>query len=237
MSPKKTDKLETKNLSQYNWLHTDAANIRRTSESWEKCEHTLARDARGQRKASTEIHSHFIPKCPSHGCRTPHHPECRTNTFIAEVLANIVCEIFFLEPSLWRGTSQDFQGSRIVVLVCKGETVGETGVVDEKGERICAGGQCQVRRRARMTRGWKLFQRHKDVQSWVYACSRDEMWSCCICGCIVHRFGHFTGIGTRMCSAWRMHVWLRSCRQVSTWLSFISGFDGLVRWRMKYFNH
>ena len=63
------------------------------------------------------------------------------------------------------------------------------------------------------------------------------------------------GIGTRMCSAWWnvinigqieigvrgwnlfSHVWLRSCRQVSPWLSYILGFVGLVWCGMKHFNH
>ena len=42
---------------------------------------------------------------------------------------------FVLIRQLCRGTSQGICGSRIIRLVCKGETVGKIGKVDEKGER------------------------------------------------------------------------------------------------------
>ena len=38
-------------------------------------------------------------------------------------------------PPLCRGPSQGIFGSRIIGHVCKGETVGKTGKVDEMGER------------------------------------------------------------------------------------------------------
>ena len=40
-----------------------------------------------------------------------------------------------VDPPLCRGTSQGIFGSRIIGLVCKGETVGKIGEVDEMGER------------------------------------------------------------------------------------------------------
>ena len=43
-----------------------------------------------------------------------------------------------VDPPLCRGTSQGiyiYMGSRIIGLVCKGETVGKKGEVDEMGER------------------------------------------------------------------------------------------------------
>ena len=40
-----------------------------------------------------------------------------------------------VDPPLCRGTSQGILGSRIIGLVCKGETVGKIGEVDEMGER------------------------------------------------------------------------------------------------------
>ena len=40
-----------------------------------------------------------------------------------------------VEPPLCRGTSQGEYGSRIIDLVCVGETVGNMGEVDETGER------------------------------------------------------------------------------------------------------
>ena len=40
-----------------------------------------------------------------------------------------------VDPPLCRGTSQGVFGSRIIGLVCEGETVGKTGEVDEMGER------------------------------------------------------------------------------------------------------
>ena len=42
---------------------------------------------------------------------------------------------FVLIPPLCRGTSQSKYGSRIIDLVCAGETVGKIGEVDEMGER------------------------------------------------------------------------------------------------------
>ena len=50
-----------------------------------------------------------------------------------------------VDPPLCRGTSQGIEGSRNTGLVCKGETVGKVGEVDEMGERTGACGQCQVR--------------------------------------------------------------------------------------------
>ena len=40
-----------------------------------------------------------------------------------------------VDPPLCRGTSQGLYGSRIIDLVCDGETIGKIGEVDEKGER------------------------------------------------------------------------------------------------------
>ena len=40
-----------------------------------------------------------------------------------------------VDPPLCRGTSKGFYGSRTIELVCKGETVGKIGEVDEMGER------------------------------------------------------------------------------------------------------
>ena len=40
-----------------------------------------------------------------------------------------------VDPPLCRGTSQGIYGSRIIGLVCKGETVGKVREVDEMGER------------------------------------------------------------------------------------------------------
>ena len=40
-----------------------------------------------------------------------------------------------VDPPLCRGTSQGFYGSRIIGLVCKRETVGKKGEVDDMGER------------------------------------------------------------------------------------------------------
>ena len=40
-----------------------------------------------------------------------------------------------VDPPLCRGTSQGFQGSRVLGLVCKSETVGKVREVDEMGER------------------------------------------------------------------------------------------------------
>ena len=40
-----------------------------------------------------------------------------------------------VDPPLCRGTSQGKHGSRIIDLVCEGETVGKIGEVDEMGER------------------------------------------------------------------------------------------------------
>ena len=40
-----------------------------------------------------------------------------------------------VDPPLWRGTSQGIQGSRIIGLVYKSETVGKMGEVHEMGER------------------------------------------------------------------------------------------------------
>ena len=40
-----------------------------------------------------------------------------------------------VDPPLCRGTSQGILGSRIIGPVCKSETVGNVGEVDEKGER------------------------------------------------------------------------------------------------------
>ena len=54
-----------------------------------------------------------------------------------------------VEPPLCCGTSQGIYGSKITGVVCKGETVGKTGEVDEMGERTSACGQCQVRQRRR----------------------------------------------------------------------------------------
>ena len=40
-----------------------------------------------------------------------------------------------VDPPLCRGTSQGISGSRVEELVCKRETVGKMGEVDEMGER------------------------------------------------------------------------------------------------------
>ena len=40
-----------------------------------------------------------------------------------------------VDPPLCRGTSQGIYGSRFIGIVCEGETVGQIGEVDEKGER------------------------------------------------------------------------------------------------------
>ena len=40
-----------------------------------------------------------------------------------------------VDPPLCRGTSQGMCGSRIMVFVCEGETVGKKREVDGKGER------------------------------------------------------------------------------------------------------
>ena len=68
-------------------------------------------------------------------------------------------------------------GSRIIGLVCKGETVGEIGEVDEKGEKELAVvvGQHQVRQGMTHDTWIQLCEGHKDVHC-----------SCCICGCTVH---------------------------------------------------
>ena len=69
-------------------------------------------------------------------------------------------------PPLCRGTSQGIYGSRIIGLVCEGETVGKIGETDEMGERelvLVVSVRCGKERD--MTRGCQLFQGHKDVQS------------------------------------------------------------------------
>ena len=53
---------------------------------------------------------------------------------------------FVCDPQLCRGPSQGFYGSRIIGLVCTGDTVGKMGRGGWNGwERTCACGQCQVR--------------------------------------------------------------------------------------------
>ena len=51
-----------------------------------------------------------------------------------------------VDPPLSRGTSKRIYGSRIMALVCKGETVGKTGEVNVG---TCACGQCQVQQGVR----------------------------------------------------------------------------------------
>ena len=40
-----------------------------------------------------------------------------------------------VDPPLYRGTSQGIHWSRIIGLVCEGETVGKIGEIDAVGER------------------------------------------------------------------------------------------------------
>ena len=42
-----------------------------------------------------------------------------------------------VDPPLCRGTSQGIYWSKIMGLVCEGETVGKKGEVDEMGENLC----------------------------------------------------------------------------------------------------
>ena len=54
---------------------------------------------------------------------------------MATHLSSLVRDGICVDPQLCRGTSQGTYGSRIIGLVCKGETVGKIGEVDEKGDR------------------------------------------------------------------------------------------------------
>ena len=63
-----------------------------------------------------------------------------------------------VDPPLCRGTSQGKYGSRIMALVCKGETVGKIREVDEMGERetvLVVNVKCG--KGPDMTRGCQLF--------------------------------------------------------------------------------
>ena len=67
-----------------------------------------------------------------------------------------------VDPPLCRGTRQGKYGSRIIDLVCAGETVGKIGEVDEMGERelvLVVSVRCGKERD--MTHGRQLFQGHK----------------------------------------------------------------------------
>ena len=62
-----------------------------------------------------------------------------------------------------RETSQSLYGSSIIVFVCKSETIGEIGEMDEMGERelvlvVSVGGKGLD-----VTRRWQLFQGHQGV--------------------------------------------------------------------------
>ena len=63
-----------------------------------------------------------------------------------------------VDPPLCRGTSHGIYGSKIIGLVCKGETVGKIGEVDKMGERelvLVVSVRCGKERD--MTRGRQLF--------------------------------------------------------------------------------
>ena len=84
---------------------------------------------------------------------------------------------FVLIPPLCRGTSQGMYGLRIIGLVCKGETVGKIGEVDEMGERelsIVVSVKCG--KEWDMTRGWQLFLGHKDILSFATLEPRVFAW-------------------------------------------------------------
>ena len=138
-------------------------------------------------------------KCSSDTHRLTH----RTTHLIhgtLHIATSTVRDGICVDRPLCRGTSQCIFGSRILRLVCKGDTVGK--IRGWNGwERTCACGQWEWD----ITRGWQLLWGHKDVQSLSlsHACSRDEMWSCCATLYVLYLWvccSHLPSVGWRFFS-------------------------------------
>ena len=107
---------------------------------WPLCVRSLLRRGRLWRSSTSsvpvtcKVARHFSASsstAPSRGSHEPYDIAEQPLSTLALSVRDGIC----VDPPLCRGTSQGIYGSRIIGHVCKSETVGKIGEVDEIGER------------------------------------------------------------------------------------------------------